>query len=86
MVIPSVEYDSETWSLSAQVRRKTEVLGIVCLRNIYGIRRVDRVRNSLITEQWGCELSALERMERNVSIWFGHVERMGEERLVKKVY
>ena len=28
----------------------------------------------------------LERIERNVSKWFGHVEKMGEERLVKRVY
>ena len=28
----------------------------------------------------------MERIESNVLKWFGHVERMGEERLVKKVY
>ena len=31
-------------------------------------------------------MSVLERMERNVLKWFGHVERIGEERLVKRVY
>ena len=31
-------------------------------------------------------MSVLERIERNVLKWFGHVERMGEERLVKRVY
>ena len=54
---------------------------MMCLRNICGIRRVDRVRNAIIREMCGCELSALERNERNV---FGHVERMGEERLVRE--
>ena len=49
------------------------------MRNICGIRGVDRVRNG---ERCGCELRLLERIERNVSKWFGHVERMGEERLV----
>ena len=34
----------------------------------------------------GCELSALERIEDNVLKWFGRVERMGQERLVKRVY
>ena len=33
-----------------------------------------------------CELSVLERIERNVLKWFRHVERMGEERLVKRMY
>ena len=34
----------------------------------------------------GCELNVLERIERNVLKWCGHMKRMGEERLVKKVY
>ena len=40
------------------------------LRNICDIRRLDRVRNSLIRERCGWELSVLERMERNLLKWF----------------
>ena len=86
VVIPTVVHDSETWLLSTQEKRKIEVFEVMCLRNICGIRRVDRVRNTLIREKCGCELSVMERIESNVLKWFGHVERMGEERLVKKVY
>ena len=50
------------------------------------IKRVDRVRSAIIRERCGCELSVLERIERNVLKWFGHVERMGEERSVKREY
>ena len=39
---------------------------------------MDKVRNSLIIERCGFELRALERIERNVLKWLGHVERMGE--------
>ena len=49
------------------------------------MRRVDRVRNAIIRERCGYELSVLERIERSASKWFGHVERMGEEKLVKGV-
>ena len=59
---------------------------MICLRNICGIRRVDRVRNSLIRERSGCELSVLEIIERSVLKWFGHMERLGEERLVKRMH
>ena len=31
-------------------------------------------------------MSVVEIIERNVLKWFGHVERMGEEKLVKRVY
>ena len=42
------------------VRRKIEVFEMMCLRNIIGIRRVDRVRNAIIRERCGCELSVLK--------------------------
>ena len=83
LVIPTVVYGLETWSLSEHEKRKIEVFEMMCLRNICGIRRVDKVRNAVI--RYGCELSLLERIERNVLKWFGHVERRGEERLVKRV-
>ena len=53
VVIPTVVYGSETWSLSAQERRKIEVFEMMCLRNICGLRRVNRVRNALIRERCG---------------------------------
>ena len=56
------------------------------MKNICGIRRVGRVRNAIIRERCRCELSVLERIEKNVLKWFGHVERMGVERLIKRVY
>ena len=82
IVIPTMVYGSLTWSLSAQERRKVEVFEMMCLKNICGIRRV---RNAIIREVrvW---FECTERIERNVLKWFGHVERMGEERLVKRVY
>ena len=47
---------------SAQERIKIEVFEMMCLESICGIRRVDRVRNSLIRERCGCELSVLEEL------------------------
>ena len=44
------------------------------------------MKNEIIRERRRCELCVLKRIERNVLKWFGHVERMGEERLVKRVY
>ena len=41
------------------------------------------MRNTIIRERCVYKLSELERIERKVLKWFGHVERMGEERLVK---
>ena len=43
VVIRTVVYGSEMWSLSAQEKTKIEVFDMTCLRNICGIRRVDIV-------------------------------------------
>ena len=50
VVIPAVVYGSETLPLSAEERRKIEVFEMMCLGNICGIRKVDRVRNVIIRE------------------------------------
>ena len=77
VVIPTMVYGSEMWSLSAGERRKMEVFEMMCLRNICGIRRMDRVRNAIMRERCRYELSILERIEGNVLKWFRHVEKMG---------
>ena len=55
VVIPTVVYGSDTWSLIAQGRRKIEVYEMMCLRNICGIRRVDlrvgKLRNGKATSK-----------------------------------
>ena len=68
------------WSLNAQERRKIEVSEMKCLR----IRRVDRVRNAIIRKRCGCELSVLERIERNVLKWFWHVEEWERKRWLRE--
>ena len=45
--IPTLVYGSVMWSLGVQERRKIEVFEMMCLRNICGIKRVDRVRNAI---------------------------------------
>ena len=49
------------------------------MRNTFGVRRSDRVRNSLIGERCGCEFSLMKLMERKVFKWFGNMERMVNE-------
>ena len=48
VVIPTVVYGSETWSLSAQERRKIEVFKMMCLRNICG--KIEKRNNK--REMW----------------------------------
>merc|ERR1712002_284618 len=63
-----------------------EAVEMNCLRNICGLRKIDRVPNVEIQRMFGKNVSVSERMDQGVLRWFGHVESMGNERLVKRVY
>ncbi len=45
---------------------------------------MDRVMNEEVRRRTGVVKELAERTEKGVLRWFGHVERMEEERLVKK--
>ena len=55
-----------------------------CLRNICGLRRTDRVPNVEI-RRCGKNVSVSQRIDQGVLRWFGHVKRMGDERMAKRV-
>ena len=56
--------------------KKIEVFEMMCLKYIYGIRRHDRVRNALMRERYGCELSVVKTVDQNVLKCCGHVGRV----------
>ena len=51
------------------------------LRDLLGIRRMVRVPNVLIGELFGVMKGVDERIEEGVLRWFGHVERMDNDRI-----
>ena len=63
-----------------------EAVEMNCLRNICGLRRIDKVLNVKIRRRCGENVSVSQRIDQGVLRWFGHVERMGEERMAKRVY
>jgi len=86
IVVPSVLYGCEAWALNAWSRKRIEVLEMKCLRTITGVRWFDRVRNTRVREMCGNRRSLLERADQGVLKWFGHIERMEEERVIKRIY
>ena len=53
--------------------------------NIYGLKRIDRVLNVEI-RRCGKNASVSQRIDQGLLRWFGHVERMGDERMAKRLY
>ena len=56
------------------------------LRRLLGIRRMDRVPNAHIREFCGVKKGLDERINEGVLWWFGHVERMENDRSAKRNY
>ena len=50
-----------------------------------GVSRLDRVRNEVVRVRTGVRRELTARVDMNVLRWFGHVERMDNERLLKKI-
>ena len=84
--LSTVLYGCETWVLNAKVRKRLEVLEMDGLRGVCSLRRIDRVRNERIKQLCKWTRSVVARGEQGVLRWFGHVVRMSDERLVKKVF
>ena len=85
VVVPTALYAAETWGLRAAERRRLDVMEMRCLRSMCGVSRMDRLRNEEVRRRTGVMGELAGRAERSALRWFGHMERMGEERLVKKV-
>ena len=85
VVVPTVMYGSESWSMKVTERQKLNVFEIKCLSSMTGVSRLDRVRNEIVRARTGVRRELAARVDMNVLRWFGHVERMDNERLLKKV-
>ena len=85
VIVPTVTYGSELWGMKVSDRQKLNVFEMRCLRDMMGVTRMDRVRNDVIRQRTGVETQLATRVDRNVLRWFGHVERMDNDTLLKRV-
>ncbi|XP_031634412.1 uncharacterized protein LOC116347821, partial [Contarinia nasturtii] len=85
---PTILYGSESWVDSQNLIHGLEVADMKVLRMISGVSRRDQWENRIRNERIRDDLNAVSvdevaRMSR--LRWFGHVQRMGELRLSKKI-
>ena len=86
VIVPTVIYGSESWSMKVTERQKLNVFEMKCQRSMTGVSQLDRIRNEVVRARTGVRRELTARVDiPNVLRWFGHVERMDNERLLKKV-
>ena len=61
------------------------VLEMKCLGSLVGVSRMDRVWNEEVRRRVGIEMELASRADQKVLIWFGHVERIDEYCMARKV-
>ena len=76
-------YGSETWKIYATERKKLNSFHLRCIRKMLGIRWQDKVRNEEVLRRTG-ERNMMDIITERRLRWFGHVERMKEERIARK--
>ena len=83
LIKSSLLYGSKTWRLTENNKRRVEATEMDVLRRSSKISRNNRIRNVTMRQQIGLEETIIKESEQNQLTWYGHVQRMAEERLPK---
>ena len=86
VIVPTTLYGAEAWGMRSAERRKVNVLEMKYLRSLVGVSRMDRVENEEVRRRAGIERELESRADRRVLRWFGHVERMDENRMARRIF
>ena len=85
VIVPTALYGTEAWGMRSAERRKVNVLEMKCLRSLVGVSRIDRVRNEEVCMIAGIEMELASRTDQRVLRWFGHVEKIDDYRMARRV-
>ena len=85
VIVPTASYGAEVWGMRSVERRKVNVLEMKCLRSLVGVSRMDRVRNGEVRRRARIERELASRADQRVLRWFGHVERIDDYRMARRV-
>ena len=85
VAVPTALYGAETWNMGQRERKRLNVVEMRCLRSMCGVTRRDRIRNEEVRRRTGVTRELSGRADQSVLRWFGHTERMDEDRLVKRI-
>ncbi|KAH1243240.1 LINE-1 reverse transcriptase [Glycine max] len=83
-VRPAILYGTECWVVKSQHENKVGVAEMRILRWMCGKTRQDKIRNEAIRERVGVA-PIVEKMVENRLRWFGYVERIPVDSVVRRV-
>ena len=76
LVLSIATYGCETWTLKTKDEQQLLVFEMACLRKIWGVTRLDKIRNTAIRESLNFHISIVNKVRAKQLSYFGHVKRM----------
>ena len=86
LLIPILMYDSETMLWKEKERSRISVVQMDNLRDLLGIKRMDKVPNVWVRELCKVKKGVDGRIDEGILWWFSHVHRMENDKIAKGVY
>jgi hypothetical protein len=83
VILPSMTYGAETWSLTKRHRHKLAVTQRSMERSMLGVTRRDKIRNEDLRSRTGVK-DVIEKVTEAKGKWAGHVARMKNHEWAKK--
>ncbi len=93
IIVLTVAYARETWVWNQSQRCKIQGVEISYLRGGCGVNRMDRKSNENVYRKFGMSSrgegmssGVVEMVNHSTLRWFGHLERIDERELTKRIY
>jgi hypothetical protein len=87
VIRPTVTYAREAWVLKETIRNKLMVFERKVLRRIFGpTKRKDGTWRIKTNDELDRHKNIIYHIKAQTLRWFGHLHRIAEERLLKRVY
>ncbi|BHF80114.1 hypothetical protein SprV_0702323800 [Sparganum proliferum] len=85
VILPTLLYGAETWTVYARQARRLNHFHLSCLRRILRLNWQDRIPDTEVLERAGI-LSICAILRQMQLRWSGHLVRMDDERLPKRLF
>nr|VZI49426.1 unnamed protein product [Spirometra erinaceieuropaei] len=85
VILPTLLYGAETWTVYTKQARRLNHFHLSCLRRILRLNWQDRIPDTDVLERTG--IPSIYTMLRQLQLrWSGHLVRMDDERLPKRLF
>nr|VZI46087.1 unnamed protein product [Spirometra erinaceieuropaei] len=85
VILPTLLYGAETWTVYTKQARRLNHFHLSCLRRILRLNWQDRIPDTEVLERTGM-LSIYAMLSQMQLRWSGHLVRMDDERLPKRLF